>query len=394
MKINKTLLAGLLMMGMASATASAQELGEKVENVFNPHWYIQVQPLGAQYTLGETSFGNLVSYNVQIAGGYNFNKYIGARLSVNAFQSRAGWEMQGVKTWKWNYVAPVADVTLNLSNAIFGYNPDRIFTLSAFAGVGANIAWGNDQAATVKAELGNLYGHNENLGLLWDSVKPFFLGRAGLMGDFNINQNWSVGIELQANIINDAYNSKKANNSDWYFNGLIGVKYVFGESNKVVKSVDTEMLATAEKLAEAKMAEARMNEKEVVEKIVEKRIYVETTIHELNRAIYFKRAGNTNIPSSEMHKVEEVADFLKSHPEAKVCLCGYADKGTGNPTINARLAEKRVNAVADALVKKYGIDESRISIDHKGDTVQPMEGTDNRVTIAIAKSKKVVEVEK
>lgn len=394
MKINKTLLAGLLMMGMASATASAQELGEKVENVFNPHWYIQVQPLGAQYTLGETSFGNLVSYNVQIAGGYNFNKYIGARLSVNAFQSRAGWEMQGVKTWKWNYVAPVADVTLNLSNAIFGYNPDRIFTLSAFAGVGANIAWGNDQAATVKAELGNLYGHNENLGLLWNGVKPFFLGRAGLMGDFNINQNWSVGIELQANIINDAYNSKKATNSDWYFNGLIGVKYVFGESNKVVKSVDTEMLATAEKLAEAKMAEARMNEKEVVEKIVEKRIYVETTIHELNRAIYFKRAGNTNIPSSEMHKVEEVADFLKSHPEAKVCLCGYADKGTGNPTINARLAEKRVNAVADALVKKYGIDESRISIDHKGDTVQPMEGTDNRVTIAIAKSKKVVEVEK
>lgn len=394
MKINKTLLAGLLMMGMASATANAQELGEKVENVFNPHWYIQVQPLGAQYTLGETSFGNLVSYNVQIAGGYNFNKYIGARLSVNAFQSRAGWEMQGVKTWKWNYVAPVADVTLNLSNAIFGYNPDRIFTLSAFAGVGANIAWGNDQAATVKAELGNLYGHDQNLGLLWKGVKPFFLGRAGLMGDFNINQNWSVGIELQANIINDAYNSKKANNSDWYFNGLIGVKYVFGESNKVVKSIDTEMLATAEKLAEAKMAEARMNEKEVVEKIVEKRIYVETTIHELNRAIYFKRAGNTNIPSSEMHKVEEVADFLKSHPEAKVCLCGYADKGTGNPTINARLAEKRVNAVADALVKKYGIDESRISIDHKGDTVQPMEGTDNRVTIAIAKSKKVVEVEK
>lgn len=394
MKINKTLLAGLLMMGMASATANAQELGEKVENVFNPHWYIQVQPLGAQYTLGEASFGELVSYNLQVAGGYNFNKYIGARLSVNAFESKAGWEMQGLKTWKWNFVAPVVDVTLNLSNTIFGYNPNRVFTLSAFAGVGANIAWGNDQAATVKSELGTLYGHDQNLRLLWDGVKPFFLGRAGLMGDFNINQNWSIGIELQANIINDAYNSKKATNSDWYFNGLIGVKYVFGESNKVVKSVDTEMLATAEKLAEAKMAEARKNEKEVVEKIVEKRIYVETTIHELSRAIYFKNAGNTTIPAAEMHKVQEVADFLKVHPDATVCLCGYADKGTGNPTINARLAEKRVNAVADALMNKYGIAESRITIDHKGDTVQPMDGTANRVTIAVAVSKKVVEVEK
>lgn len=381
MKINKTLLAGLLMMGFASA-ATAQEASEKVENVFNPHWYIQVQPLGAQYTLGEASFGDLVSYNLQVAGGYNFNKYIGARLSVNAFESKAGWEMQGLKTWKWNFVAPVVDVTLNLSNTIFGYNPDRVFTLSAFAGVGANIAWGNDQAADVKAELGNLYGHDQNLRLLWDGVKPFFLGRAGLMGDFNINQNWSIGIELQANIINDAYNSKQATNSDWYFNGLIGVKYVFGKSNKVVP-IPTPIPVVEEKIVE-----------KVVEKVVEKKIYVETTIHELNRAIYFKKAGNTTIPAGEMHKVQEVADFLKVHPDATVCLCGYADKGTGNPTINARLAEERVNAVADALMNKFGIAESRISIDHKGDTVQPMEGTANRVTIAVAVSKKVVEVEK
>ena len=125
------------MMGLSS-TAVAQEKSEKVENVFNPHWYIQVQPLGAQYTLGEDSFGDLSSYNLQVAGGYNFNKLIGARLAVNAFQSKAGWEMNGQsKTWKWNYVAPTVDVTLNLSNLLFGYNPDRFFTLSAFAGAGA-----------------------------------------------------------------------------------------------------------------------------------------------------------------------------------------------------------------------------------------------------------------
>ena len=121
---------------------------------------------------------------------------------------------------------------------------------------------------------------------------------------------------------------------------------------------------------------------------------METTIHELNRAVYFKEAGRTSIPADEMYKVQEVADFLKEHPEATVTLCGYADKGTGNPAINAELAEKRVNVVAEALVKQYGIAESRISIDHKGDTVQPMEGTANRVTIAVAKSKKVVETVK
>ena len=95
-----------------------------------------------------------------------------------------------------------------------------------------------------------------------------------------------------------------------------------------------------------------------------------------------------------MVKVKEVADFMKDHPDAVVTLCGYADKGTGNPAVNARLSEKRVKAVADALINKYGIAESRVTIDHKGDTVQPLEGTDNRVTIAVAKSKKVVEVTK
>lgn len=382
MKINKALLAGLLMM-VLSSSAMAQENGEKVENVFNPHWYVQAQPLGMQYTLGENPFGKLLSYNIQFAGGYNFNKYLGARFSINAFQSKAGWDIDVRKNWKWYYIAPAVDATLDLSNLIFGYNPDRRFTFGAFAGIGLNFAWGNKDADKVKKELTSLYGHDNNLRYLWDGGKVCFLGRAGIMGDFHIDQNWSVGIELQATTLSDKYNSKKAGNSDWYFNGLVGVKYVFG--NKNTKKVIP---------APQPVAPLTENQVKVVEKVVEKRIYVETTIHEMSRSIYFKRAGNTTISSAEMQKVQEVADFMKDHPDATVTLCGYADKGTGNPSINAKLSEKRVKAVADALKNKFGIEESRITIDFKGDTEQPKEGTANRVTIAVAKSKKVVEVVK
>ena len=367
-------------MMVLSSSAMAQENGEKVENVFKPHWYVQAQPLGMQYTLGENPFGDLLSYNVQVAGGYNFNKYLGARIAINAFQSKAGWDMNIDKNWKWYYIAPAADVTLDLSNLIFGYKHDRIFTFGAFAGIGANVAWGNKEAATVKGELVSYYGHNDNLRYLWDGCKASFLGRAGLTGDFNINQNWSVCLELQATTLSDKYNSKKAGNTDWYFNGLIGVKYVFGGRNKEVKVEEP-----------APVIEEQIK---VVEKVVEKTIYVEKTIHEISRSIYFKKAGNTTIPSSEMCKVQEVADFLKDHPDAVVTLCGYADKGTGNPTINNKLSEKRVKAVADVLKNKYDIAESRITIEYKGDTEQPKEGTANRVTIAVAKSEKVVEVVK
>lgn len=378
MKINKALLAGLLMM-VLSSSAMAQENGEKVENVFKPHWYIQAQPLGMQYTLGENPFGKLLSYNVQVAGGYNFNKYLGARFAINAYQSKAGMDLYYNKNWKWYYIAPAVDVTLDLSNLIFGYNPDRLFTFGAFAGIGVNVAWGNKEAATVKNELGDNY-----LRYFWDGGKASFLGRAGIMGDFHINQNWSVGLELQATTLSDKYNSKKAENTDWYFNGLIGVKYVFGERN-------TKKAIPVQQQQAAPLTDSQVN---VVEKVVEKTIYVETTIHEISRSIYFKQAGNTTISAAEMVKVQEVADFMKDHPDATVTLCGYADRGTGNPTINAKLSEKRVNAVADALKNKFGIEASRITMDFKGDTEQPKEGTANRVTIAVAKSKKVVEVVK
>ena len=47
-----------------------------------------------------------------------------------------------------------------------------------------------------------------------------------------------------------------------------------------------------------------------------------------------------------------------------------------------------------AFQAKYKIAESRINIEYKGDTEQPKEGTANRVTIAVAKSEKVVETVK
>ena len=51
MKMKKTILSCLLALGFL--TASAQDQQPKTEYVFNPHWYVQIQPLGIQHTLGE-----------------------------------------------------------------------------------------------------------------------------------------------------------------------------------------------------------------------------------------------------------------------------------------------------------------------------------------------------
>lgn len=376
MKFNKTLiLTGLLALG--GLTASAQEQQEKTENVFNPHWYIEVQPLGMQYTLGEVSFGDLLSYNLQVAGGYNFNPVIGARFSLNMFQSKAGWEMDGNQLeWKWNYVAPMVDVTANLSNLICGYNPTRLFNFSVFAGIGMNIGFGNDEAADAKAALNEYYKTDAgNLAYLWDGTKVRFAGRLGVKGDFRINDQFSVGLELQATTLSDHYNSKRAGNSDWYFNALVGVKYNFG------KTYTTRKVKSA-------LPPERVVER-VIEKVVEKP--AQTTeqaaaVREPMRRDVFFVINSTKICDTEQLKVKEIADYLKKYPEAKVEITGYSDKGTGNASINKRLSAKRADIVKTTLVEKYGISSSRITTDSKGDTVQPFEKNNlNRVSICIAK---------
>ena len=50
--------------------ASAQAQQPQTVEAFDPHWFVQVQPLGGQYTLGEAEFSDLFSYNLQAGVGY------------------------------------------------------------------------------------------------------------------------------------------------------------------------------------------------------------------------------------------------------------------------------------------------------------------------------------
>ena len=375
MNFKKTLLTVLVAMGCSAAMAQQTT----TETVFNPHWYVRGQ-IGGQYTLGEVKFGDLVSPNAQIAAGYNFTSLWGARIAVNAWQSKGGSKINGTKyDWKYNYVAPMVDATLNLTNLFGGFKANRLVDLTLFAGIGANIGFGNDEAWDANSAIltQQFPGYNGNyMQYLWDGSKARFTGRAGIDVDFNVCERVAIGLELSANTLSDKYNSKKAGNSDWYFNGLIGAKVNLGKTTK-------------QKTVPAKVQIVEKIVEKPVEKVVEKIVYrdriVEKKAEPLRREIFFTIRA-TQIAKEEMAKVEEIANYLKANPNAKVVITGHADKGTGNATINKNLSEKRAKIVADTLVKKYGIAESRISYDGKGDTEQPFAENDkNRVSICIAK---------
>jgi outer membrane protein OmpA-like peptidoglycan-associated protein len=328
-----------------------------------------------------------LSYNVQAAIGRQFTKLWGARLAVNAWQSKGGsdykyvtYNGQSSVNWKYNYIAPTIDGTLNLSNLVCGFNPKRVFNLSAFAGVGLNFSWNKKEAREVNAAIiankavEPLYymGKNADGKELWKPISV--VGQFGLIGDIKISDNWAINLELAANTLNDSYNTKKAGNWDWYFNALAGVKYNFG------KTYSTRFIPAPE-------PEIRYVEK-IVEKIVEVPApaaaeTAATAAEPLRRDIFFT-IGKTIIRKSEQQKINDVVEYMKANPEAKVNVTGYADAGTGNDRINDRLAAGRADVVVKAL-KKAGIAASRISYDSKGARVQPFADNDsNRVSIVIA----------
>lgn len=371
MKLKYVLLTCMLMTATIATSAQNQQ-GTTVYD-FNPHWNIQAQG-GAQYTLGEVAFSDLLSPNAQLAIGYDFTSALGIRVAANAWQSKGGSTFGNDQfKWKWNYVSPAVDLKINLSNLIGGFKPFRVCDFSIFAGAGANIGMNNDEAwqqnDAIKAQPYHVF-KEEALEYLWNGNQVRFVGRGGANVDFRITDAVSIGAEIQANVLNDHYNSKKAYNPDWYFNALVGVKINLG------KTYTTRIVPAPE-------PEIRYVDK-YVDKIVEKQVPCPEVESGIRCDIFFS-INSTEITDSEARKIQEIAEFLKANPEAFVSVFGAADAGTGNDRINNRLAAQRAAVVVKVLIDKYGISANRISSTSNGSKTQPFAENDkNRVSICIA----------
>ena len=372
-KIKYVLFASALMAGTATSMAQATYTDKDGnEYQFKKHFYLDIQG-GGQYTLGEAKFKDLLSPNIQGAIGYQFSPVFGLRAQMNGLWSKGGWagfrskvgEKPYNAKYKFKYLAPGVDFMFNLSNLFCGYNPVRTMNVSAFVGGGINIGFSNDEA-------NDIVKSGYNMTYIWEGTKVRPVGKAGLAVDFRLSDAVALGIEGNANIISDKYNSKKAGNADWYFNVLAGLKINLGKSY--------------EKAAPAPVAEPVVVEPEP-EPVVEPApapVVEEVKVVEPLRIDVFFTINVSQITEAEEAKVKELVEYLGKYPEKKVVVTGYADAGTGNDNINDRLASQRAAAVVKMLTEKYGISADRIASDSKGSRVQPFAENDmNRVSICI-----------
>lgn len=366
----------LLLLGLLLSTSIctfAQQDEEKRlvslgQDFFVPHWFMSLHA-GAAYDVGEAKFSKLLSPGAQASLGYHFTPLFATRLSIGGWEARNRYAYPSEK-YKWNFIQPAVDAILDITTLIDGWEPERFFHLYAFAGVGLNISFNNDDAVNASARMANSYKLRELVQLtpnyfekLWEDSRLNPVVRAGIGADFHITDNVALGAEVNANMLPDHFNSKlgKHDNRDWHFNAMVGVKFIIGKSHGRTDPT----YQTVHKPVEPK-------EPKFVDVPVEKISF--------NVNIYFV-INQSIIRTNQMAKLRSLIHYLNEHPKAFVRLSGYADKDTGTPEINMRLSVERSQVVSQFL-QNAGIEEWRIRRFAKGDRVQPFDiPEDNRVCI-------------
>ena len=379
MSIKKTIIA-LAFSGLFGSSAMAQEccsqnavcprLAEAQELGYFPQPYGFVQLQAGAGTL--FSPGKQYNPTFSLGLGYMFNPAIGLRLHANGYEAKNGFHSVD-DTYKFKYVNTNLDLMVNLTN-IINKTTNPFFNVYLVAGTGLAYAWDNDELHNILAT-GKV---TENCTNAWGegTTRQSLLShniRAGLLLDFNIAKNWSLGAEFDINNLSDRFNSKYDDACDWAATAQISLTYKFGHKKceKPAPVVVTEPVVEPEPVVVPEPEPVVVPEPEPIPEPVVKE-------EPLREVVYFDIRQSNPFSDAIVAKCKK---WLEEYPGKNITVSGYADKGTGNAKLNMGYSKQRTESAVKALVKA-GIPADRIDSAYYGDTVQPFAENDaNRCVI-------------
>ena len=377
----------LLITALFAFSMSAQE----VQNVSNgtvylkdkasDHWYIG---LGGGTNLyltkaendADASFGDRLGWMGQLEVGRWNSPVWGTRLVID------GGHIKHVANVPYgpeqNWLGGHLDIMWSMTNALGGYNPDRVWNLAPYLGIGY------------------MYGLNEDWkkpnpdGDLFKFQNQSLTYNVGLINNFQLSRSVALFLELGWRVMQETFDGSGITGDfeyDSMLTGTAGIKFGLGGKQdftpaelmdyNLINDLNSQInRLRAENENLRKRPESCPDCPEVAPAVTES-VYVPNVV--------FFRIDSYKIDKGQQVSVYNTAEYLKANPNATVKIVAYADRQTGTPAYNLALSEKRAKAVADALTSEYGIDSSRISVDWKGDTEQPYAENDwNRVAIFFA----------
>lgn len=393
----------LALNGAAPALAQQQE-----NTTFKPHWYIQPQ-VGAGIHTGEAKFSKLLTPAAQLSVGRQFSPLFGLRLGASGWQAR-NWQVTPQEEYKWKHVQASLDATLSLTNLFGGYDANRCWNLYAFVGGGLNVAFDNDEAN------GLAVGHPVEFSKAWDGTIYSPAARAGLGLEFALSERVAIGLEANANMLPDKWNSKRGSDADWQNHLLVGVKIALGKTSErteeepyalsafELKSVDSDEQQATETPVVVEQPVQDVPQATAVIEVEKEAPVVEQPVKDVPQTpaaeetqkvasaakqtiaeekedvkIYFP-FNSTRISLKEAAKLRQLARNLSSNRKLRVTINGYASP-EGNSDYNMLLSGWRADAVKNCLVS-YGVNGSRITTVAKGE-IDLGNGRESRSAICI-----------
>lgn len=325
--------------------------------------YVEAQG-GVQLTSTDAPMDKLITPTAALSFGHYFTPVVGARLHVNAWQSKSGFS-DLAQYYKWKYITPDLDLMINLSN-LFCKNTNHALNVILLGGIGLNYAWDNDELKALNLPA-------TATPLAWDKNRLSHNLRAGLRLETNMSKPFGLSLEVNANSLDDRFNSKTNDQDDWMFTAMLGLNFRFG-----YKKAEPVYITRIDTVYD----QVEVDEPEMI-KVKEQRPVTKEEKKSIKETIFFELAkSDADKAEGTEQAIQKVAELMKTSDDAKFTITGYADKGTGTPSINKMYAKKRADDVTDKLVNKHGIDASRLTTDSKGDTVQPFAENDkNRCVI-------------
>lgn len=252
-------------------------------------------------------------------------------------------DMYRQKGFYWN---PFIAASVDVSNLLGGYKGDRFYTLQAYFGGGIVLA--GDEPT-------NAHGVSFN---------------TGLVNKFRLGERFDLVVNLRGAMISDDFDGESRfeeptlthvkKNVPW--DGQAGVTaglcYHFGVKKNLHTWTKADQSTTEHYVAPVTVPAPP--------------VYVHDTVQvfrPVDPSLWFHiqfKVDKTDIQPRERINVNSVADFIKSAPDTKFLVTGFADKQTSTPEHNLWLSEHRAANVYNMLINDFGVNPAQLEVDYQG----------------------------
>ena len=401
---SKLVISAVLMLGLASSLSAQEKTRYYTENP-SDNIFLSVG-VGIQGTVNDnTDFGKSITPLVSLSLGKYITPVWGVRAQVYGWSSKQKTDYLGPFNTKSgnkverkeNYFGGNIDGLLNLTNLFLGYQPGRVFELSAFLGPSVNAVknykgWNygtkttttttpttlaDGTVITVTSTTSQLDPNNATPAN--EKFRWLVGASAGLQAKFNVSETFAIDLEARGQITPAILGAYSSNKTDGYLHFTIGGTYTFGGKKFVPANAKVDNSALNDEINRLRSELDALRNRPAEVRTVEKTVEVEKAI--FNKTPVFFQIGSYKLDKYAKAAISLAAEGIKANPGKVFKVSAYADKATGSVNFNQKLTENRAKAVYDALVAE-GVSESQLQIVPNGG-VENMFGTRETTRVVI-----------